>query len=241
MKLKGRLKTIADMLHRCEVLADIGTDHAYIPVYAVKNNICSRAVATDLREGPIKKAKENISASGLDEYIETRRGYGLDPLLPGEADVVVIAGMGGLLIREILSKDPEKSRNTETLILQPMNSPELLRSWLYSEGFDIVDESLCKDEGRIYNIMKVRWSGEKRVMDEIECYIGSMLIEKRDPLLGELTLRKLKQTEKVLMQLKKSSESERTSDLSEYYERLRSKLEEIRDRLKSKEGENPCP
>ena len=98
LKLNARLEMIAERIPKCRILADVGTDHAYIPIYAVKNGYCRKSLAVDLREGPLGMASANIKRYGLGEFIETRLGNGLEPITLDECDVVVIAGMGGSLI-----------------------------------------------------------------------------------------------------------------------------------------------
>jgi len=111
MELKGRLKLIADLTPKCNIVCDIGTDHAYIPIYLVMNKKCQRALACDVRKGPIGFAEKNIAEYGLSQYISTRIGYGLEPLEDNEVDVVVIAGMGGLLIKKYWKKVLERQKS----------------------------------------------------------------------------------------------------------------------------------
>ena len=104
MELSKRLKFIAKHIDKCKSIADIGTDHGYIPIYAVKNNLCERSIASDINKDPVKKSKLNISLEGLSEKIETRLGGGLEPIKAKEVEGIVIAGMGGNLIRDILEE-----------------------------------------------------------------------------------------------------------------------------------------
>ncbi|HSN58237.1 MAG TPA: class I SAM-dependent methyltransferase, partial [Clostridiaceae bacterium] len=113
MELSIRLGKTASMVEPCECVADIGTDHAYIPIYLVEKGVCSRAIASDINRGPIRKAERNISLHGLDGKIECRIGPGLGTLKKGEADAVIIAGMGGNLIRDILEERLDLFREFE--------------------------------------------------------------------------------------------------------------------------------
>ncbi len=193
MELKGRLGAIAEKIPVCGVLADVGTDHAYIPMYAVMKGVCCKALATDIRIGPVKIAERNIRRCGLEERIEVRLGPGLGPVACGEADTAVIAGMGGLLINEILQDSLEKARGIKSLILQPMNAVELVRKWLYEEGFAIHEELLVSEGKKLYNIICAGWEGSSASRDDYELYIGRELLHSSDPLLGEYLLRKLNQ------------------------------------------------
>lgn len=155
MQLSRRLQTVAALVPACACLADIGTDHAYVPVWCVKNGICERALACDVRPGPLHIAQKSIREYGLEGRIQTRLSDGLDALLPGEADVLVIAGMGGLLIADILSRGRAVLTGTTRLILQPMTAAEELRSFLYQHGFRVMDEHVVAEEGKFYNLIEV--------------------------------------------------------------------------------------
>jgi Predicted SAM-dependent methyltransferase len=206
MELKGRLLMIALFVPKCRCLCDVGTDHAYIPVYLVQKGICDKALAMDINEGPIEAASENIKHFGLTNKIETRLGSGLEPLNTGEADAVVIAGMGGILIKDILEASLEKAKLVNTMILQPMNAIEVLREWLYENGFEITDEALTNEEAKIYNALTVKWTGKKANYEVIDCYIGKHLIEKGGSLFETFIKRKINQANKVIEGLGKSSE-----------------------------------
>jgi tRNA (adenine22-N1)-methyltransferase len=159
MRLNGRLKMIADRIPQCGILADIGTDHAFIPIYAIKNELCEKALAADLRPGPLKMASNNIKKHGLSDRIETRMGDGLEPILLNECEVIVIAGMGGTLIRDILAGSIEKSQAARILLLQANTAIDTLRRWLYENGFVIEQEHLALDAGKYYVLIESKWTG----------------------------------------------------------------------------------
>ena len=192
MELKGRLKLIADKIPQCKIIADIGTDHAYIPIYAVQNGLCKKALATDIRKGPVEIAQKNIGQYGLQEYIEARLGNGIEPVTENEIDVIVIAGMGGTLMEEILFNGFQKARKAKLLILQPMNAVEVVRKWLYESGFEISNEALAQEGSKIYNVICSNWSGHCRQYDEYYYYVGIMLLNESDPLLKNYLQKKLK-------------------------------------------------
>ena len=195
MELKGRLKLIADKIPQCNIIADIGTDHAYIPIYAIQNGLCKKALATDIRKGPVEIAKRNIGQYGLQEYIEARLGNGLGSIMENEADVIVITGMGGTLIEEILFNGLEKARQAKLLILQPMNAGEVVRKWLYENGFEINNEALTQEGNKIYNVICSSWSGQCSRYDDYYYFVGYMLLNGSDPLLKNYLQKKLKQLE----------------------------------------------
>ena len=136
-----RLKCIIDHT-KGNRIADIGTDHAYIPIYLVKNDLAEYVIAGDVRQGPVDIAKANVEKHKLSDKIEVRLGSGLSVIEKGEVDTVIIAGMGGQLISEILSADTEKARECN-LVLQPMNAQYELRKYLISNGFSITDEDIA--------------------------------------------------------------------------------------------------
>ena len=150
MNLTPRLLKIASLVPQDSILADVGTDHAYVPVYCILNGICQRALAMDINEGPLKNAEETVKNYGVSDRVELRLSDGLCKMEPHEADTVVIAGMGGLLIKSILEK--ANLKDGTTLILQPMLAQKELRESLYSNDIAITDEYLAKEDNKIYNI-----------------------------------------------------------------------------------------
>lgn len=229
MELKGRMKLIADKVNPCSIVCDIGTDHAYIPIYLVSRKVCNRAVASDVRKGPILIAEGNIAHYGLSDRIETRLGNGLDNIKKSEADVIIIAGMGGMLIKEILAQGFEKAKKANRLILQPMNAAEVVREWLYENGFEISDEELAQEGEKLYTVVVAKWTGKVRRADDTDFLIGEKLIERIDPLLHTYIIRKIKELEVMIDGLQKSSsgneERMKKIDLKNQLEALLKKLE----------------
>lgn len=201
MELKGRLALIAEMVPKCINLCDIGTDHAYIPIYLAEKGVCEHAVAADVKKGPILAALGNIERYGLEDSVRAVVGYGLEPVGIEEIEVIVIAGMGGTLIKEILTRDIDKAHAAKALILQPMNTVEILRGWLHENGFDIYDEALAAEGQKIYDVMAVVWDGINRQIDEADLVIGRKLIEKRDKHLKNLVMKKLRHFNEALKQI----------------------------------------
>lgn len=159
MSVDNRLRKIAGMVREGVTVADIGTDHAYLPVFLVKQGIISTAFACDVVDGPLENARINIEKSGV-TGITVRKGDGLNAVNPSEADTFIIAGMGGDLIAKILSDAPWIKDEKYELILQPMTAVEDLREYLLKNGFEITLEQAVKSQGRIYTVMKVRFTGE---------------------------------------------------------------------------------
>lgn len=182
MQLPGRLAAVAARVPAGSVVADIGTDHALLPIYLLRGGVCPRAIATELNHGPFLAAKEAIDHSGLKAFIEARRGDGLQVLRPGEAQVVVIAGMGGNTIRGILARDPLVLERVERLVLQPMADAGDIRLWLCANGWQIADEALVEENGRIYVVIEAV-HGLETTVDPLLLELGPRLLEKKDPLL----------------------------------------------------------
>ncbi len=208
LNLKGRLKLIADKVPKCNVLADIGTDHAYIPIYLVQNGVCQKAIASDVKIGPVKMASNNISLYKLSEKIETRLGNGLNTIEINEADSIIIAGMGGTLLTELLEANKPKTVNADTLVLQPMNDLHVVRKWLYDNAFEIYDEEMVAEGPKMYFVLSVKFSGNKKQYSDFELYVGQRLIEKKDPLLGAYCRMKVQQIDRVLEQLEEMKEND---------------------------------
>ena len=182
MKLSKRLQTIADFVKKGAVVADIGTDHAHIPIYLIKNNIISRAYACDINTGPLEKAEENINYYGV-KNIELRLSNGLEKLKTDEADTVIIAGMGGELITDILERGRRFFDTERKFILSPHTKIDEVRKYLLSNGFEITKEDMCIDEGKFYTVMEVKYTENKEMYSEAELLYGKYLIENKHPVL----------------------------------------------------------
>jgi len=209
VKLKGRLLQIANMVDSCNKLADIGTDHAYIPIYLFQSGVCKKVIATDVKEEPLKKAAGNINKLNLTGMIELRLGDGIKPIKDGECDAFIIAGLGGFLISEILEDSLEKVKKAKYIILQPMYTEEVLREYLLTSGFNISSEVLVYDEKRIYVVIKASYDGVKRIEKPLYYHIGKPLFDNRDPLLKRYLERKIRIQTKIVQGLKQSENKDR--------------------------------
>lgn len=208
MELSKRLNLIVNHIENCDTLVDIGTDHGYIPIYVVKNGICKNAIASDINKDPLDKAKLNSIFESVDENIDTRLGSGLETIESGEAQVAVIAGMGGNLIKDILEADKDKVKELDYLILQPAQNPEVLREYLYTNGYEVIAEELCIDENKYYELFKVRAKdGEETVLDSIYYEISPKLLRDKHPLMGEYIKSKKQKYEKILNLIEDDTES----------------------------------
>ena len=182
--LDKRMKCIADCVFENAILADIGTDHGKLPIYLAKCGKIKRAVASDINEMPLEKAVSNIKKYGLEDIIDTYLTDGLKGIEKFSPDCVVIAGMGGELIEQILSNSTLDKSNVK-FILQPMTKEESLRRYLCENGYKITDEYIVK-EGKLYQIICSEYTGEKYEMSDIEYMLGKINIDKKEELFREL-------------------------------------------------------
>lgn len=204
-----------------KTMADIGTDHAYIPISLVRDGRCMGAIACDIKPGPLKIAEQNLKKYSLEDKIELRLGAGLEPLNEGEVESVVIAGMGGEMIINILKN--EKSRSFSEFILQPMNYQRELRLWLLENDFSIISEDLSSEGFKVYNLLKVIPKKSVKNPTEIELHLPKSL---RDhPLFPMLFDKKKREFTKILTGLKKAEIKDH--ELIKNYENLLGEMEKI--------------
>lgn len=173
--MNERLLKVAKQAETGLIGADIGTDHAYLPVFLVENKIIPRAYASDLREGPLERAKCHIEEAGLTDRIETILVPGLEGLRPGMAEQCFICGMGGLTMIDILTDSPDTARAMRRLVLQPQNNSEKLRQWLAENRYIIEQENIAREDRRYYEILTVRPLKEDEAsmtLSETECFLG---------------------------------------------------------------------
>ena len=208
MELSKRLNFIINNIENSTVLADIGTDHGYIPLYATKNGLCSKAIAVDINKDPLDKARLNAILEGAGDELEFRLGDGLKPLEKDEAEVVIIAGMGGNLIRDILEESIDKVISLNYLTLVPAQNPEVLREYLYNNDYEIICEDLCEEEGIYYELFKVRKKdGESMALDSIYYEVSPKLLMQKHPLMKEYLNSKIENYKKILSFITESTVS----------------------------------
>ena len=202
MILSDRLSAAASMVTHGFRLADIGTDHGFVPIWLVRNSVIPSAIAMDINRGPLERAKEHITQAGLEGYIQTRLSDGLAGLREGEADSILIAGMGGALTVRILEKDPPNSLGVSELILQPQSKISKVREYLCMSGWRIDAEDMVLEDGKYYPMMHcVR--GEMTLTPQ-EAEFGPCLIESGHPVLMRYLAFREKTLSANLESLKKS-------------------------------------
>lgn len=227
VRLSKRMEAVAALVAAGAVLADVGTDHAYVPIALVKRGLVERAIAMDIGEGPLSRARANIETEGLAGQIETRLSDGLAELVPGEADSILIAGMGGELVMRILTEGADVCARAGELILQPQSDVPKVRGFLRLHGYRIDAENLVFEDGKFYPMMHAVHgaatyaAGESRRM-LLEDRYGPLLLRKRHPLLPQYLERERRELERILGQLGRQAVSETTAGrMHEVQERLR--------------------
>ena len=224
---ESRLGSAIPYLTRGGRVADIGTDHAYLPIYLVKEGIVESAIACDINEGPICAARANIEAAGLGDRIETLLTDGLCGVERYAPDDVLIFGMGGELIVKILEAAPWIRDPRIGLILQPMTKVSVLRAWLLGNGFAILGETLTREEHRFYQTVHARWCGKNTEYTDEELLLGKKNLEQKDPLLRPLIGHEITVLEGILRGKRRS----RLADTKEeecLLEALKKRLEELK-------------
>ena len=174
MKLDNRLMAIADLVRKDKIFADVGTDHAYLPVYLVEKGIIKKAVAADLRVGPLDNARDAVVSYGYTEQIELRLSDGLDNFKENEVEEIAVAGMGGLLISEFINRTEWLKNENIHLILQPMTHIEELRKTLFDNGFIIDKEVVAKDGDKLYIILSVYYYEGQTAYTDLDLIVGKL-------------------------------------------------------------------
>lgn len=207
MELSKRLSAVAGLVTEGASVADIGTDHGYIPIYLAEKNPQAVLLAMDVNEGPLKRAREHIQAAGLDKQIELRLSDGLAALSPGEVDTVIAAGMGGGLILRILHAHPQVTASVREFVLQPQSELEKVRASLEEQGYRVIREDMVEEDGKYYPMMKMVHGREERPLTKVEHLYGRKLLEERHPVLYEYLQREKRLKKEILERLALSGSS----------------------------------
>ena len=216
-ELSKRLRAVASMVTPGMRLADVGTDHAYIPICLMQEGIIPSAIAMDINKGPLERADAHIRENGLGDRIETRLSDGLVQLKSKEADTMIAAGMGGGLVIHILDEDMEKTRSFKELILQPQSELAKVRTYLEEQAFRIVAEDMVEEDGKYYPMMKVIPAETDGLYEDHvsaspeELEYGRILLESAHPVLEEY-LKKEQAVNRTVYENLKIQSSERAKE-----------------------------
>lgn len=226
--LSGRLRAVSAMVTSEGVLADIGTDHAYVPIYLVQRGKIKRAIAMDINKGPLQRADENIAMCNLKERIETRLSDGVAALAAGEADSILVAGMGGELILRILAEGKAVFKKAKEIILQPQSDIQKVREYLRKNGYHIVDEDMVCEDGKYYPMMRVVPNEEEHgvnrlnAMEQVACDIyGPHLLKNGNPVLRRYLVKQHRNLELILARLEDQTQTQA----------IRERMEEVKKEL----------
>lgn len=201
INLSVRLQTIADLIPHGSRVADIGTDHGYLPIWLVQQGIAAFVAACDVNRGPLEHARRSAAEYGLEDALSFRLGNGLACINPGEVDTVVIAGMGGETMISILEAAPWVNAPEVHLLLQPQTKAEVLRSWLARQGYSFLEERLVYENHTYFPVLSLCGGGAAMELSAGQCWGGVKLLH--DPQQGaalEKTMRQLSLAAKGLEQ-----------------------------------------
>lgn len=198
--MSRRMQKLASLVTEGNRLADVGTDHGYIPIALMQAGKIPSAIAMDVNRGPLARAEAHIREAGLATYIETRLSDGLRELGAEDADTVLIAGMGGMLILRILTEGIPHLSGVEELILQPQSDVYRVRDWLQKHGYRVETEELVEEDGKYYPMMRaVR--GQERRMEQAELYYGKAEVQRSPEVLRSYLETKLQEGQRILLKL----------------------------------------
>lgn len=223
MKLSNRLNTIIGMVEHAEVVADIGCDHGLVGKALLEQKRAKKVIACDISEKSLEKARKLAKENSLDATMAFRVGDGLSVIGAGEADVVVIAGMGGLQIMQILKERPKVAHAVPLMVLLPHRNEYELRRFLYEEGYRIKEEKLAFDTPRYYQIMSV-CSGREEPREEFDFWVGKKLVNNKDVLLEGFLRQRIEKVEEIIGRASRGQGTEEY--IKELWERKK-KMEEL--------------
>ncbi len=207
MILSKRLTTIASLVPQGSRVADVGTDHGYTPIYLVRNGIAVSAIAMDVRSGPLSRASDHVKEYGLEDKIELRLSDGLDSLHADEADAVIISGLGGPLMIDMLTRGEQVAKTVKTFVLSPQSDIPGVRVFLREHGYRIEKEVFLKEEGKYYTIMVVT-HGISRPGRYIDDLFGKELLDRADPVLKEYLEKEQDRYRQLIPNLERASREE---------------------------------
>ncbi|WP_445612716.1 tRNA (adenine(22)-N(1))-methyltransferase [Geobacillus sp. YF-1] len=228
-RLSKRLETVASFIPRGAVLADIGSDHAYLPCYACLHGYATKAVAGEVADGPLRSARQQVETCGLSDRISVRKGDGLSVIAPREVDCITIAGMGGALIARILSDGKEKLSGVKRLILQPNVGAERVRRWLLEHDWELIAERILKEDGHIYEVLVAERGEAERPYRhlEAELLLGPFLLRENNDVFREKWQQELRHWKQIAADLAANGQSEAAARKRRELERKIRLVEEV--------------
>ena len=228
MELSDRLVNIIELVTPGYVVADVGCDHAYVAISLIEQEIAPRVIAMDVGEGPLQQAKEHIAEAGLSDYIETRLSDGVQMLKAGEADCLILAGMGGRLMQKIMTEGAAVLSEMKEFILQPQSEIAEFRHFLQDNGYHIVSESMVYEDEKYYPMMKAK-HGEMSYENEVDFRYGRILLHEENPILYQYLMWERKLYVNLMEGLEHAEETER---IAERKQELQAELNLVNEALR---------
>lgn len=230
--LDQRLQKVVSYIPQGAVLADIGSDHAFVPCYCIQQNLIERAIAGEVNVGPMEAAQGQVALVQLEDKVDVRLGSGLTVLTPGEVTAVTIAGMGGTLIASILEEGKKHLSGEERLILQPNVDAVDVRKWLLANGYALLSEAIVKENEKIYEILVAEKGEESLYSDDVEqreweLYFGPQLTREKAPAFIEKWQTEKQKRQYILEQMQRGNDSDVLQGKIANIERLIQKMEEV--------------
>lgn len=228
--LSKRLHTVASFIPKGSILADIGSDHAYLPCYAVHKGLVQQAIAGEVADGPWTSAHNQVKEEGLEGSISVRKGDGLDVLNPGEATCITIAGMGGTLISNILERGKDKLEGTTRLVLQPNIQAINIRKWLMANDWQLIDEVILEEDGKIYEVLVAEpgnGSGPYSDKQEAELLMGPFLMKEKNDVFRKKWRAEREHWLRILEQLEASGKTGSSQEKRDQLTKYRTFVEEV--------------
>ena len=226
IKLSNRLKKIAELVDFGATVIDVGTDHGYVPNFLCEKKISRDIIATDISNNSLEKSIELTKKMGNEKFIRNILANGI---VKENRDNIIIAGLGGIQIAEIIFNSIEISRSAKKLILQPMQKTNILRRELNNMGFEIIDEEIIFEDDRYFEIIIAKFNGKRKSLDELDFYFSNILINKKDKVyLAYLSERKF-ELEKILNKINKDNKrsNKRRDELINLLKRTEDAIDEI--------------
>ena len=227
MELSKRLQAVADLVSEGQIVADVGTDHGYIPIYLLETKKCKKAIAMDINKGPLLRAKEHIAEHGLNQKIQVKLSDGVKALSAGECDCVVVAGMGGALAVKIMEEGREVFKSLREFVLQPQSELAKVRQYLWENEYCVIAEDMVLEDGKFYPMMKVK-SGSSNPYTQVELRYGRELLMQKHPIL-KIFLEKEMQTKEMI---RGNLESESGEHIENRKKELQEELLLVKEALK---------
>lgn len=215
-RLSKRLSTVANFIPEGAKLADIGSDHAYLPCHVVRAGKVPFAIAGEVVEGPFQSARKQVEMEGLTKQIDVRKGNGLGVIDAGEVECITIAGMGGALIASILEEGKEKLEGVKRLVLQPNISAISIRLWLLENGWSLINEAILEEDGKIYEILVAERGNSKSVYSENidnQLLFGPFLSKEKNEAFIQKWTAEWNNWERILKQMSQSTQVEKKTEI----------------------------